>query len=271
MVVDRSMGYRTFEFRACVEDAVEPIQADQLASGTAPFRAAVHCQPFREASGLGWHAFPALDCYIKWDGDEFFWLPVGRSKWQPLRNVTTRALRALEGRNTDDDALAASMPLLLAAPEPGILQIWTGLIGISDPQWCLLVRGRPNLASSSAVQALEGIIETGWWHGPIIGNLRFKKTDHPVRISRQQPLFALQPVVRESYSATLSHHDYRRANEDSSTTKMLLAEALSIREAGKPGGYRREFLRRGRITHVHDGSSANTERCVRDDQHPTDH
>jgi hypothetical protein len=97
-----------------------------------------------------------------------------------------------------------SPPFLTALPEPGTLQIWTGLIAQTAPDWHLLVRTPANLPQAGGICLFEGIVETDRWFGPLFTNLRFTRSHIPVRLRADYPLIQVQPVPRHIYSnATL--------------------------------------------------------------------
>jgi hypothetical protein len=215
--------------------------------GSPPFRAATFCEPFRTGSGFGWYLYPPVNCFIKWDGTSFKWLPEGSDGWLPMTNVPALTLLRLRGVQPSDDPILG-LPVFAAVPESGVLQVWTGLAAVTPPDWSLVVRGVPNFPGSLTYEVLDGIIETGWWHGPLAGLLRFRRSDEPVQLSRQVPLFALQPVPAEAYqNETLRRMEFVPADVESlPATRRMVADALDVREDGKPGGYRREVLSRRR-------------------------
>ncbi|WP_159040282.1 DUF6065 family protein [Streptomyces virginiae] len=233
-----------FSFRACFQGVVAPTRADPTLMGAASFRAAVHCQPFREATSHCWYTYPPMSCFLKWDGGAFHWLPHGQDSWLPISSeVTGRMLYHVQGRTINKDPLL-SLPILAAAPEAGILQVWTGLIAQSPPGWSLLTRGVPNWPGEIVYEVLEGIVETDWWHGPVLANLRFRKTDEVVRLNPKIPLYAIQPLQRSAYQ--IDHHlQFHPANADAiDQTRARLVQAMAVREESSPGGYRRSVLER---------------------------
>jgi hypothetical protein len=65
-----------------------------------------------------------------------------------------------------------SPPFLSALPEPGTLQIWTGLLARTVADWSLLIRAPANLPSSGGFSMYEGIVESDRWFGPLFTNQR---------------------------------------------------------------------------------------------------
>ena len=84
------------------------------------------------------------------------------------------------------------------------MQIWTGLIARTAPDWSLLIRAPANLPSPGGYAMYEGIIEADRWFGPLFTNVRFTRTHAPVRLRADYPLALIQPLPRVAYSdATL--------------------------------------------------------------------
>jgi hypothetical protein len=91
-------------------------------------------------------------------------------------------------------------PFLTALPEPGTVQLWTGLIAQTAPDWHLLVRSPANLPQAGGISLYEGIVETDSWFGPLFINMRFTRSHMPVRLRDDYPLAQVQPVPRHTYS-----------------------------------------------------------------------
>jgi hypothetical protein len=103
-----------------------------------------------------------------------------------------------------DDLKGCSPPFLTALPEPGALQIWTGLIARTKPDWHLLLRAPANLPTPGGFVLYEGIVETDAWFGPLFTNLRFTRSHSPIRFRADFPLLQAQPIPRHAYAnATL--------------------------------------------------------------------
>jgi hypothetical protein len=239
----------TFTFYACFDGVTPPTPADPMVHGTQSFRATAFCEPFRAAAGFGWYAFPPLDFYVKWTGTGFHWLPAGSDGWMPLTTVPVQTLYRLRGAEVPDDPMMG-VPVIITTVEPGFLQIWNGLVATSPPEWSLLVRGAPNIPGHLPYEVLDGIVETGWWHGPLFTTFRFRRTDEPVKFARAMAMGAYQPILRASYlDAAHREMAYVPATPDTMPdARRMVAQALSVRQEGNPGGYRREVLRRRRAT-----------------------
>jgi hypothetical protein len=83
----------------------------------------------------------------------------------------------------------------------------------------LLSRGAANIPRTQGYDNFEGIFETDTWFGPLFTNVRLTRTNSPVEFHIRNPLFQVQPLVRQCYrepsfevleSADLSADDWRR-------------------------------------------------------------
>lgn len=98
-----------------------------------------------------------------------------------------------------------SPPFLSAFKEPGVVQIWSGLIARTAPDWSLLVRPPANLARSQGYENYEGIMETDHWFGPLFSNIRLTRTNVPVEFDEEYPFLQVQPVYRATYGSVLDN------------------------------------------------------------------
>ncbi|MBV8458244.1 MAG: hypothetical protein JO122_16700 [Acetobacteraceae bacterium] len=188
------------KFYQLIDGARPPQRADRSAAGTLPTRAYRYCDAVTTASGFGWWVFPPIDLQLLWDGEGIYWHYAGAANWlslQPAAQFPHQAARF--------DAVApsglrgCSPPFLTALPEPGAVQIWTGLIARSAPDWSLLVRAPANLPLPGGYVLYEGVIETDRWFGPLFTNLRLTRTNQPVTLRADFPLAQVQPLPRLAY------------------------------------------------------------------------
>jgi Family of unknown function (DUF6065) len=209
-------------FYRLIEDARLPQRADRSAAGTLPVRAYRYCEAVTSAAGYGWWIFPPADLQLRWDGDDIFWQCTGWQEWLPLAPAAQFPDFAGRFDAAAPAALAGcSPPFLSALPEPGTLQIWTGLMARTAANWSLLIRPPANLPLPGGYTMYEGIVETDRWFGPLFTNLRFTRSHTPVRLRSDFPLAQVQPVPRQAYAdrtlrafdvrpdiAALSDHDW---------------------------------------------------------------
>ena len=188
-------------FYRLIDEARLPQRADRSAAGTLPTRAYRYCEAVTAATGFGWWVFPPTDLQFLWDGHDIFWQCTGWQDWLPLMP----AAQFPDFANRFDQAAPASLagcspPFLSALPEPGTLQIWTGLMARTATDWSLLIRAPANLPSPGGFSMYEGIVEADRWFGPLFTNLRFTRTNVPVRLRADFPLAQVQPLPRVVYA-----------------------------------------------------------------------
>ncbi len=202
-------------FYRLIPDARSPQRADRSAGGTLPTRAFRHCEPATSASGFGWYVFPPMDFSLMWDGTDIAWTFEGADGWLPLGVAQYPGFSDYFDEHAPEDVKSFAPPFIGAAPNPGIVQIWTGIIARSLPGWSLLVRPPANLPRRLGYELYEGIIETDHWFGPLITNLRLTKTDQPIEIRKDYPLVQVQPIPRTAYANdTLASFENRDSIDD---------------------------------------------------------
>lgn len=188
-------------FHRMIEQARLPQRADRSAAGTLPTRAYRYCEAVTSAAAYGWWVFPPTDLQFLWDGHDIFWQCTGESDWLPLMPAAQFPNYSARFDAMAPEALAGcSPPFLTALPEPGTLQVWTGLIARTAPDWSLLIRAPANLPSPGGYALYEGIVEADRWFGPLFTNLRFTRSHTPVRLREYFPFAQVQPLPRLAYS-----------------------------------------------------------------------
>jgi hypothetical protein len=191
-------------FYRVIEQARLPQRADRSAAGTLPARAARFCDAVTSAAAFGWYVFAPMDFSLLWDGADIYWTYAGVEQWLKLDAVQFPHLRDRFDGVAPAHVRGNSPPFLTALPEPGTVQLWTGLIARTAAEWSLLVRAPANLPMAGGFVLYEGIVETDRWFGPLFTNLRLTRTDVPVRFRADMPLLQVQPLPRAVYAdATL--------------------------------------------------------------------
>lgn len=189
------------QFNRLIEKARPPRRADRSAAGTLPTRAYRYCHAVTSAAGYGWWVFPPMDFQLIWDGQDIYWHFEELPDWLPL----TSAAQFPDFSEAFDVAAPESLqgcapPFLTVLPEPGMVQVWTGLIVQTAENWSLNVRAPANIAAPSGYSLYEGIIETDRWVGPLFTNLRLTRTHQPVKFRADYPLLQVQPLPRYAYA-----------------------------------------------------------------------
>ena len=202
-------------FHRLIAEARLPQRADRAAGGTIPTRAARFCDAITAASGFGYYVFAPIDLSLMWDGDAIWWSHAGNETLTPLEAAQFPGFQSVFDAAVPDRLQGTAPPFLTALPEPGHVQIWTGLFARTAPGRSLLLRPVVNFPSSDGFVAYEGIIETDRWFGPLFTNIRLTRTHAPVRISAQMALVQAQPLPRWLLTdATLDRMDTTAAIDD---------------------------------------------------------
>ena len=191
-------------FYGAVPGCRAPMRADASVLGTLPARGFQYCEALRAASSFGWYVFPPIDFTLHWDGSQIIWTYRGAKAWYPLTSAQFPGFSALFDRSAPKHLRGFAPPFLTAVPEPGIVQMWTGLFVESAEDWSILVRPPANLPRNLAYDLYEGIVESDRWFGPLFTNLRLIKTDVPIEFNTETPLLQVQPLHRSTYAADIS-------------------------------------------------------------------
>jgi Family of unknown function (DUF6065) len=199
--VESDIGVVTF-YRL-IPGTPAPQRADRSCGGMLPTRAFRYCDPVTTASAFGWYIFPPGPFSLQFDGTNVTWTYPGADRWHPLGATQFPDFEAHFDEHAPRDLKGFSPPFMTAFPEPGLVQIWSGVIARTKPGWSLLVRPVPNFARSQRYDLFEGIVETDSWFGPLFINVRLKKTDVPIAFDAGMPLFQAQPVERKVYESRL--------------------------------------------------------------------
>ena len=195
----------TTQFFRLIEQARPPQRADRAAAGTLPARAARYCDAVTQAAAFGWYVFPPTDISLIWNGSDVFWTFDDAEDWMLLSTAQFPHFSATFDRVAPQSLRGCAPPFLTALAEPGAVQVWSGLLARTAPDWSLLVRPPANLPLPGGYVLYEGIVETDRWFGPLFTNLRLTRTDVPVRLRADFPLFQAQPLPRMVYGdATLA-------------------------------------------------------------------
>ncbi|HVZ09087.1 DUF6065 family protein [Rhodopila sp.] len=195
-------------FHRLVPNARLPQRADRSAAGSLPTRAFRYCEAATSAAGFGYYIFPPIGFSIQWDGHDMMWTFEGAGEWLPLTSAQFPGFRDYFAGIAPEEIKDFSPPFIGALQEPGLIQLWTGIVARTAPGWSLLVRAPANLPRAGGYEHFEGIIETDRWFGPLITNLRLTKTDSPIHFKPDYPLLQVQPLPRTVYEdATLNNYE----------------------------------------------------------------
>jgi Family of unknown function (DUF6065) len=190
-------------FHRLISSARYPMRADRSAAGSLPTRAFRYCEAACTAASFGYYIFPPIGFSVQWDGHDMTWTWAGAADWYPLSVVQFPGFRDEFDAAAPAEIREFAPPFLSALQEPGLLQIWTGLVIRTAPGWSALVRAPANVPRTNAVEPFEGVIETDRWFGPLITNVRLTKTNVPINFRADFPFLQVQPIPREAYDDAL--------------------------------------------------------------------
>ena len=142
-------------FYTAIPGCRSPIRADPSVLGTLPARGFQYCEALRAASSFGWYVFPPIDFTLQWDGSQVIWTYRGAKAWYPLTSAQFPGYQARFDRIAPRRLRGFSPPFLTAMTEPGIVQVWTGLMIESTEDWSVLVRPPANLPRNLAYDLYE--------------------------------------------------------------------------------------------------------------------
>ncbi len=195
-------------FHRFVPQARLPIRADRSALGSMPTRAFRYCEPITSAAAFGYYVFSPIDFSLMWDGTSISWTYKGAEGWMPLSSAQFPGFGAQFDEVAPEGIKGFAPPFVSAIQEPGLVQLWSGLVCRTAPGTSLLLRAPANLPRKGGYELYEGIIETDRWFGPLFAALRLTRTHQPVEFSSEYPLFQVQPIPREVYAAaTLDNYE----------------------------------------------------------------
>jgi hypothetical protein len=202
-VTDRTDKIPHVTFYRFLKSARLPQRADKSAAGSLPTRAFRYCEAATSAASFGYYVFPPMNFSVLWDGNDMMWTWEGADDWHPLGSAMSPGYGEEFDEAVPPEIRGYAPPLITALQEPGLLQLWTGIIARTAPGWSLLVRAPANMPRSGLYEPFEGIIESDHWFGPLITNMRLTKTDRPIDFRADYPLLQVQPIPRSVYDESL--------------------------------------------------------------------
>lgn len=210
-------------FYRAFPSALPAMRADRSALGTLPAKAYQYCEAVCAASGYGWYAFPAADIQIWFDGVDLH--RAVNDSWEKLDIHYLSGADEWWNTHCPDYLDDLEPPFVTSLGVPGFVQIWSGLLVETQPNWSVHVRPIANVEGTRQFFCFEGIVETDvYGPAPLFINLKIQDTREPVLISANEPLFMVQPVHRASYSKKLLGKYTEHDIADKSGERAMTAE-----------------------------------------------
>ena len=189
-------------FKKIVPFGRTPERASRDANGTLPPRALKWCEVVTTASSFGWHVYPPIRFGLALVGDTVFWSYRDNPELlKPEWHVLDKSTYYPNFNDLFDDAAPDDVkgfwPTFLLRTVTGMVQIWTGLIVRTAPEWSILLRAPANIIKRG-YHHLDGIIETDWWGSFLFFNIRLLDNG-PIWFDPSEPFLQIQPLPREIY------------------------------------------------------------------------
>lgn len=224
--------------------APAPVKADRALSGSIPLRAWQHCEPLMAASGWGFWMYPPFLMALLYDGTDIYWTRLDdpdASDAEPewfMQGIPYPGFADRWSEHIPD----MDPPGLVSMAEPGLVQLFPGVIGNTAPGWSMYLSAAINIPERQGYEVLAGIIETDWYGGPLAPVLRLTKIDEPIVLRADVPLFSAVPVPRSAYMSELG-----TVVDAEPRHFEMIRESLAPRNIdAETGGYRRRTRRRAR-------------------------
>ncbi|MFN0114793.1 MAG: DUF6065 family protein [Paracoccaceae bacterium] len=176
-------------------------RAEKSALGTMPASAFQYCEAMRAAASFGWYVYPPKDISLYFDGREPFIFEDGQ--WFPVKSTNFEdGFRADWRKHAPHDLSEFDPPFITEIPVPGVIQIWSGYFVETAPEWALLFRPPVNFDLRSSYSVFEAVVETDHFRpAPLFINIRLLRTDTEIFLSKDRPLFQIQPLPKSAMSA----------------------------------------------------------------------
>ncbi len=195
-------------FHRVVPQGRLPQRADRSGMGSLPTRAFRYCEAVTSAAAFGYYVFCPIDFSLIWDGTSINWTHKGADGWMPLHSAQFPGMAEHFDEEAPEGIKGFAPPFVSSIQEPGLVQLWSGLVCRTAPGISLLLRAPANIPKPGGYELYEGIIETDRWFGPLFSALRLTRTHQPVEFSSEYPLFQVQPIPRDVYAdATLNDYE----------------------------------------------------------------
>lgn len=233
------------KFFRMIPSAPRPIPADGSAAGTVPMRAYRYCEPMRLASSIGWYVFPPIDFSLIWDGVNIKWKCDGLEQWVPLDSSQFPKFSSTFDTHSPAHIQGYAPPFLASVVQPGVFQVWSGLIAKTTKDWFLCVRPPINLPKQRHATSFEGVIETDKWFGPLFTNFQIEQTNTVISFKRSEPLFMVH-LVHSSSLKESKDFDFCEGLPDFTAEDWKLYQDTVVDRVGErrvPGSYAIESRR----------------------------
>ena len=182
-----------------------PRPASPSAQGGIPTRAFRYCEALRMASGAGHYLHAPTEFYLVWDGKQIMSSLDGEN-WALLSDSLMHPSDPDHWMATAPEDIKWACPTMLTAlPEPGLVQIATGLIATAQPGWGLFLMPPVNFELPYPMVQWVGVVDPSAYAGSLFVNFRITKTDQPFKIYSDRPLTQAVPMRMADLRPYIQH------------------------------------------------------------------
>lgn len=164
------------------------------------------CMPYKLVNSHGFWLYPPCDIEIVWHGGrDFTYKFLSEYSADEYANIAS-LLRAVDIKDLEKwcSFEKGRTKFTFGEVEEGVVQMYTGCIFQTNPNWCMQIRSPVNFPIRSQVSVMEAILETDWLQYDIWINLVFSQQKKPLILRRDDyiPIAQLVPIHRKSFTAT---------------------------------------------------------------------
>jgi hypothetical protein len=191
--------YHTHPFGCRVESAEKTLKNTGVPGGIK------WCMPYKLINSHGFWMYPPVDVDITWHGDRDFTYTLHQQYGWDEYNVISNLLKTPDIKHIEKWCSYGNgrTKYTWGSVDVGVVQIYTGCIFKTDPDWCLQIRSPVNFERRSQFFVMEALLETDWLQYDIWLNLVFteKKKVCQLRRNDMLPIAQLIPIHRKSFTS----------------------------------------------------------------------
>lgn len=173
------------------------------------------CGPYTNANKAGFWLYSPINMELYFDGEKFhvnYEEEYGSEDYEIVKKLI---------RNSDESTIekwcfpnVGRTKTTIGFVEKNTIQIWTGRIFKTPPNWCLRICNPVNFPKKN-FEITEAIIETDWMYYDIWINISCSKGE--IKINKNSPLAQIIPTKRESFEEkwSLEENTINRENKES--------------------------------------------------------
>jgi hypothetical protein len=180
------------------------------------------CMPYKIVNSTGFWVYTPVDMEITWHGGSDFTYKIFDKYSDEDYFKIGNLLRAKDLKDFErwSNFGVGRTKFTFGSVDVGVVQIYTGCIFKTSPNWCLQIRSPVNFPVRQQVSVMEAILETDWLQYDIWINLVFHQTKKPLLLKKDDsiPIAHLVPVHRQTFTSewNLEFHEMNNLTDESS-------------------------------------------------------